>query len=118
MTTAFIGLSIVALGTSIPELATSLVAAWKHKESLSIGNVLGSNIINILLVVGVASVIRPIDLNNMPDMGEGLLFQTIPLMLYVSFVAFLFCTRNINKLHAFFLLSMYVMFFYVIFPTS
>jgi cation:H+ antiporter len=84
VTTAFIGLSIVALGTSIPELTTSLVAAIKEKQSLSIGNVLGSNIINILLVLGVAALIAPIDLTTQPDGGEGLLFKTA-MFFYVIF---------------------------------
>jgi cation:H+ antiporter len=117
VTTAFIGLSIVALGTSIPELTTSIVAAWKEKQSISIGNVLGSNIINILLVLGVAAMIAPIDLSGASTGGEDLMFRTIPLMLYVSFLAFLFCTRNINRLHAIFLLSHYVLFLLVIFPS-
>jgi len=55
-----IGLTIVAVGTSLPELATSVVAALKKKFGIAIGNIIGSNIFNILLVVGTASVIRPI----------------------------------------------------------
>jgi cation:H+ antiporter len=116
VTTAFIGLSIVALGTSIPELTTSIIAAWKEKQSLSIGNVLGSNIINILLVLGVAALINPIDLTNMEDGGTAIMFKTIPMMLYVSFLAFLFCTRKITRLHSILLLSLYVFFLYLIFP--
>jgi cation:H+ antiporter len=55
-----IGLTIVAVGTSLPELATSLMAALKKRFGIAIGNIIGSNIFNILLVVGTASVIRPI----------------------------------------------------------
>ena len=55
-----IGLSIVAIGTSLPELAASVVGAVKHEEGLSIGNILGSNILNVLFVVGAVSSIQPL----------------------------------------------------------
>ena len=61
MTPAAIGLTIVAIGTTFPELATSLLAARKGEADLAIGNVVGSNIFNILLVLGVASSVAPID---------------------------------------------------------
>jgi len=56
----FIGLTIVALGTSLPELVTSVAAARKGKADIAIGNIVGSNIFNILFVVGTASLITPI----------------------------------------------------------
>jgi cation:H+ antiporter len=56
---AVIGLTIIAVGTSLPELATSLVAAVKGQHDISIGNLVGSNIFNTLLVVGAAGVVRP-----------------------------------------------------------
>jgi len=52
-----IGLTIVALGTSLPEVATSMVAAWKNEPDISVGNVIGSNIFNLLLVLGISAVI-------------------------------------------------------------
>lgn len=55
-----IGLTVVALGTSLPELVTSIVAARKNEVDMAVGNVVGSNIFNILLVLGVASAISPI----------------------------------------------------------
>lgn len=57
---AMIGLTIVAVGTSLPELATSVVAAVKGKPGLAIGNVIGSNIFNILLILGTAATIAPL----------------------------------------------------------
>lgn len=57
---SLIGLTIVAAGTSLPELATSAVAAWKKNADIAIGNIVGSNIFNIFLVLGVSSVIRPL----------------------------------------------------------
>lgn len=56
---AVIGLTVVALGTSLPELTTCLVAAFKGHDDLSIGNLIGSNIFNALLVVGAAGIIKP-----------------------------------------------------------
>lgn len=55
-----IGLTIIAIGTSLPELATSAVAAYKKNTDLAIGNVLGSNLLNILFILGVSSLITPI----------------------------------------------------------
>ncbi len=55
-----IGLTVVALGTSLPELVTSIVAARKNEVDMAVGNVIGSNIFNILLVLGIASAISPI----------------------------------------------------------
>lgn len=57
---ATIGLTIVAIGTSLPELATSVVAALKNQPGLAVGNVIGSNIFNILLILGVSSTIVPL----------------------------------------------------------
>jgi cation:H+ antiporter len=57
---AFIGLTIVAVGTSLPELATSLIAAFRRQSEIAIGNVIGSNIFNVLGILGVTAVISPI----------------------------------------------------------
>ena len=55
-----IGLTIVAAGTSLPELATSVVAAIKKKNDIAVGNIIGSNIFNIFLIIGVSSIVRPL----------------------------------------------------------
>lgn len=60
MSERVIGLTIVAIGTSLPELVTSVTAAKKGKTSLAVGNLIGSNIFNILLVAGVTSLIAPL----------------------------------------------------------
>ena len=59
---AVIGLTVVALGTSLPELITSSIAALKGHPDISLGNIVGSNIFNILLVIGVTASIRPYDI--------------------------------------------------------
>ena len=61
---ALIGLTILAVGTSLPELATAAVAAFKKNADLAIGNIVGSNIFNIFMVVGVSAIIRPLPFNN------------------------------------------------------
>lgn len=59
-----IGLTIVAAGTSLPELATSVVAAMKKNADIAIGNIVGSNIFNIFLIIGVSVMIRPLEYND------------------------------------------------------
>ncbi len=61
---AVIGLTIVAAGTSMPELATSVVATYKHKTDIAIGNIVGSNLFNILAIAGSCSLIHPIEAKN------------------------------------------------------
>ena len=63
MTETLIGLTVVSVGTSLPELVTSVVAARKGETELAVGNVLGSNIFNILMITGVCGVIRPVTVN-------------------------------------------------------
>lgn len=57
---SFVGLTVVALGTSLPELATSVGAAWRGKADVAVGNVIGSNVFNFLWVLGVSALIRPL----------------------------------------------------------
>lgn len=57
---SLIGLTIVAAGTSLPELATSAVAAYKHNADIAVGNIVGSNIFNIFFILGISSIIRPL----------------------------------------------------------
>ena len=78
-----IGLTIVAVGTSLPELATSIVAALKKKFGIAIGNIIGSNIFNILLVVGTASVIRPIQ-----NIDYSAVLIDIPVMIGLTVLLF------------------------------
>ena len=73
-----IGLTVIAVGTSIPELATSMVAAIRKESDISVGNVLGSNIFNILAVLGIASIIQPLQVNS------ASLRIDMPVMLFFS----------------------------------
>jgi cation:H+ antiporter len=74
---AVIGLTIVAAGTSLPELATSLVAAVRKEADIAVGNIVGSNIFNILAILGVAPLISPI-------YGEGIRMMDVYVMMGVS----------------------------------
>ncbi|MCC6325457.1 MAG: sodium:calcium antiporter [Candidatus Brocadia sp.] len=73
-----IGLTVIAVGTSLPELATSLVAAIRKESDISVGNVLGSNIFNILTVLGISSIIQPLSVN------AASLRVDMPVMLFFS----------------------------------
>ncbi|MGF1619858.1 MAG: calcium/sodium antiporter [Rhodomicrobiaceae bacterium] len=77
---AFIGLTVVAVGTSLPELATSLIAAFRRQSEIAIGNIVGSNIFNLLGILGVTALIAPI-----PVASRFLTFD-LPVMIAVSLV--------------------------------
>jgi len=77
-----IGLSIVAIGTSLPELATSLIAAAREESDICIGNVIGSNIYNIGLVLGLLALINPL------QVGDTIIRQDLPIMLGFTFLLY------------------------------
>jgi cation:H+ antiporter len=79
-----IGLSVVAFGTSAPELAVSIDSAYSNKASIAIGSIIGSNIINILLILGVSALIAPL------VVGQQLVRLDIPLLIGASALVFLF----------------------------
>lgn len=87
---SFIGLTIVAMGTSLPELVTSMVAARKGENDLALGNVVGSNIFNILLILGASAAISPITID-----GEAV-FDML-LLIIMSVIAYIF-TRSKGEL--------------------
>ena len=88
----FIGLTIVALGTSLPELATSVVAALKKEMDISIGNLVGSNVFNILSVLGAASLVKPIPIPG-GFVRSGLLVDYL-FMMFVSFLPWLMMRKT------------------------
>ena len=79
-----IGMTIVAVGTSLPELATSAVAAFKREADISIGNIVGSNIFNILFILGVTGIIRPVSVH--PEAWR----LHMPVMIFFSLLLFIF----------------------------
>lgn len=72
MSEAMVGLTIVAVGTSLPELATSAMAAYRKNVELAVGNVVGSNIFNIFFVLGISSVIKPLPFQNASNIDIGM----------------------------------------------
>ena len=83
----FIAITILALGTSLPELATCVVAAAKHKGQLALGNILGSNIFNILLIIGTSAVVTPLNFGSMNNIDLGVLLLSTILLFTSCYVA-------------------------------
>ena len=84
MSERVIGLTVVAIGTSLPELATSAVAAFKKNSDIAIGNVIGSNVFNILLVLGASSLLTPISFDLASNMD--FLFLLVVSLLLIVFI--------------------------------
>lgn len=93
MSEALVGLTIVALGTSLPELVTSATAARKGDSGMALGNVVGSNIFNILLILGSSSVLSPIG-TNANTMFDILFCLGVTIF---TFVAIALCKKKVNR---------------------
>ena len=78
-----VGLTVVAVGTSLPELATSVMAAIRKETDIAVGNVIGSNIFNIAGVLGLTSIVKPVAVD------PGVLWLQYPAVLALSFIALL-----------------------------
>jgi cation:H+ antiporter len=106
---------MVAVGTSLPELATSLIAAFKKETNISIGNILGSNIMNIISVLGITAVISPIH-----TVKETLTID-IPWMLGAAVLLLIFMlpvrkdTYRINRVEGILMILAYAAYIYFIF---
>ena len=90
----FIAITIVAAGTSMPELATSIVAAVKGKGQLALGNVLGSNIFNILLILGGSALIQPLSFASMTAVDLGIVLLCT---VFILLSAFLFKKKELDR---------------------
>ncbi|MEC8011109.1 MAG: calcium/sodium antiporter [Pseudomonadota bacterium] len=103
-----IGLTIVALGTSLPELASSIIAARKGQHDLALGNIIGSNIFNILAVVGIAGAIQPIESLSVDIMHRDWPFMAV-LTVAIFFMGIgLKKQGRINRVEGGILLSAYI----------
>ena len=108
-----ISMTVVAFGTSVPELMTCLIALIKKEEGLALGNILGSNIINILLIIGLSSIVRPISLNyNL--ISEHLIILSI---LTILLILTTYMLNKINRISGYFFISIYFIFIYINFLT-
>ena len=106
-----IGISLLSVGTSIPELATSLIAVMKKEKAISLGNLIGSNIFNILAVIGLTSIITPIKI-----VEQVISTRDIYWMLAISFsILLLVCIpkkMQLDRKSGGFLLVLYIIFIY------
>jgi len=101
-----IGLSLVSIGTSLPELFTSVIASIKKQEGINVGMILGSNIFNTLLILGVAAVILPI------SVAKQDIYVSIPVMLFFTVLVFPILKENIRTRR---LLGLFMVFGYFVF---
>jgi len=100
-----VGLTVVSLATSAPELLVSLIAAFKGSGGISLGNILGSNVINIALVLGVSAVIKPVFIQ------KRIIKTELPYMIFISLVFWLLCVDGlINHVDGIILLSLLLVF--------
>lgn len=105
MSQNFIGLTIVALGTSLPELVTSIVAARKGEVDMALGNVIGSNIFNILFVLGIASFISPVLF-----VFENIIDTVILIAFSLIVLIFAYFKKRIDKTAGIMMLGLYLVY--------
>ena len=100
-----IGLTIVSIGTSLPEFVTSVIAASKGESDIALGNVIGSNVFNILFILGLSSLISPIPV-------DPSLFFDIAIMILITIVTYLFSIRkkDVNKFESIILIAAYAIY--------
>ena len=102
---AIIGLTIVAGGTSLPELVSSVIAVAKQKEQMALGNIVGSNIFNLLLILGAAAVISPLTMGDITFIDWGVMFLSALALLAASYT---FKKRQLDRKDALIFLLIYV----------
>ncbi len=88
MSDALIGLTIVAMGTSLPELATSVVAARRGNSGIAIGNVLGSNVFNILMILGVTGLISPMHIQGITNLDLSVMVISVIMLWFFSYTKY------------------------------
>ncbi|AXP81836.1 Inner membrane protein YrbG [Mariniflexile rhizosphaerae] len=114
---AVIGVSLIAIGTSVPELAASIIAAAKQEKAISLGNLIGSNIFNIASVLGLTAIIKPIPVTESSILTSdifwmlGFAFVLLPLVLLPK-------KFEINRAKGFFLVFVYGIFMFLLFTAG
>lgn len=98
-----VALTVVAIGTSLPELVTSVVAAKKHQNDIAVGNVIGSNIFNILFILGISAVISPIPA-DISTVADGCILMGIMILTYI----FALMNKSIKRVEGIIMILMYV----------
>lgn len=108
---AVIGLTIVATGTSMPELATSLVAAIRKQPDIAMGNIVGSNIFNILCIMGTASMVSPVRAQEISALDYGAMIVFALLLLPLIYTG-----RILRRTEGAFLLGLYGIYIFMLWP--
>ncbi len=102
MSETLIGLTVVALGTSLPELVTSIVAAHKGENGMAVGNVIGSNIFNLMFILGISSIIHPVAVNLASVID-------LAILIVVSIATYVFSlTNKISRFEGVLMVLMYI----------
>ncbi len=112
-----IGVSMVALGTSVPELAASVIAALRKEKAISLGNLIGSNIFNIGSVLGLTAMIKPIPVTDPQILGNHIIWMLAIAVLLLPLV-FIPKRLEISRLKGFALFASYAIFIYLSFRSS
>jgi cation:H+ antiporter len=108
MSEKMIGLTIVAAGTSLPELATSLVAALKRSNDIAVGNIIGSNIFNIFFILGISAIVRPLPYQTGFNLDVAVLGGGNALLLLAMYTG---KKLTIDRWEAFIMITLYMMYF-------
>ena len=106
-----IAVTIVAIGTSIPELATSIIAAFKKEDNLAVGNLIGSNMFNILAVLGVTAAIKEIKIDDIAIFSFDY-FSMMLITFVVGLFIYILSKKQISRTEGFILLLIYFYYMY------
>jgi len=108
---AVIGMSVVALGTSLPELSTCIVASFRKEHAISVGNIIGSNLFNILSVIGIVGIVKPLVIN------DNIMTFEMPIMVAFGLILIPlgFVKQPISRIYSFLLVSVYLIFIIYLF---
>ena len=111
---SFIGLTIIALGTSLPEVATSIRALQRKNSEIIFGNIIGSNIYNLLLILGFVSLFESF------NFSKNLLFFEVPFLVFsvILFSVILFFKKSLNKNYSYLFLSLYVFYIFILYISN
>lgn len=110
---AVIGLTIIAAGTSMPELATSIVAAIRRQPDIAVGNVVGSNIFNILGILGVASIVKPLSARGITDFDLWVMVAFA-----IALLPLLYTKLKLQRWEGVLLFSGYIAYLWVLWPSG
>jgi cation:H+ antiporter len=107
-----ISVSLIAVGTSLPELSTSIIAAYQKESDISVGNILGSNIFNILSVLGFTAIVKPIEVSPMLRNFDTLWMLGIGLLFFIVLLPMR--KKIITPFNGLFMLSVYSVYIYLV----